>query len=185
MGRLRAVILILATVSAVVLFTAPALSAAGDTVKVYYQDVQGIRVDFPNGKEIEKGGELIIITSSDIYDMERSGIMFFECGPGGTPDRTTSITPNHHSVSEGNTVTHTFSNLNIDIEMDFTELKELATQPSVPNEPAGKSNGIIGGSMLTTAMMLVSLILAAVMLTIMTLVNRMLDSVPMEQEGAS
>ncbi|MCL2295690.1 MAG: hypothetical protein FWC29_01230 [Methanomassiliicoccaceae archaeon] len=166
-------------VTLAVLFAPFAVSASGDNVKVYYQDVQGIQVDFPNGKDIKRGGELIIVTSSDIYDMERSGIMFYECGPDGKPDMTTTVTPDHYSISEGNVVTHVFRNLTTDIEMSFTELKELGTK----KPPVIKDEKSAGGSILATVAMLVSAVLAAVMLAFMAMVIRMLEPIPNGPDG--
>lgn len=174
--------MILAVVSTAVLFTSSASAASEDTVKIYYQDVIGIQVDFPNGKAIKKGGELIIITSSDTYDMERSGIMFYECGPDGKPNRTTTVTPDHYSNSAGNTVTHIFRNLISDIEMDFTELKELGGQHVTPEEPKEDNKIVIEGHVYTTAVMLASVLLAVVMLAIMAMVIKDLDSVLNESD---
>ena len=185
MGGLRAVVLVFAAAFVAVLLASSLSSAASaGTVKIYYQDVKGIQVDFPNGNEIKAGVDLIITTSSDVYDMERSGIMFYECGPDGTPDMTTTVTPYHYSLSEGNVVTHVFRNLTTDIRMNFTELKELGTQNTAPSEPAGKKEIFAGGDPLTTAIMLAATVLGAVMLAIMTQIIRMLDSIPNEPERA-
>jgi hypothetical protein len=182
MWKPRGAMLALALVAAIVLFAAPATSAATDTVKVYYQNVQNIQVDFPNGKEIQKGDELIIITSSQIYDMERSGIMFYECDKDGVPNMTTSVTPDHSSTSDGNVVTHVFSNLNTDIEMHFTELEFLETQQPIPN---GENSGWgIDNGVMTNAVMAVSAALAAVMLVLMINTIRKIDSVSEEQGAA-
>ena len=183
MRGLRAVILVLAIISSAVLFASAASAASGDMVKIYYTDVPGIQVDFPYGKEIKSGSELIIITSSYIYDMEKTGIMFYKCGPDGKPDRTTTISLNHYSTSSGNTVTHVFSNLTTDIEIDFTDLVELSKQEIVvPEEPEEKNKIAYDGDMLTTIVMLASVFLAAAMLAIMVMVIRMLDSVPKEPD---
>ena len=182
MGRLRTAVLLLGAVFAVAIIAAPGSLASADTVKIYYQDVYDIRVDFPNGKEILRGSELVIVTSSYTYDMERSGIMFYKCNSSGVPDRTTTITPDHYSVLEGNVVTHVFNNLITDIEMDFTELVNLDAHQIIPNEPVEKN--IAGDSILTTVVLLLSAVLAAVMLTIMTAVTRMLNSIPKESDVA-
>jgi len=180
MGRLCGVVLVMVAVSTAVLFTtAPVSLASGDTVEVFYQGVKDIQVSFPNGNEIPKGGELIIITSSQKYDMERSGIMFYACSPEGVPDRTTTITPTHYSVSEGNVVTHVFENVNTDIEMDFTDLMPLESLQVTENE----NIGITGDNGLTMIIMIISLILAAVMLTMMVNVLRMLEAVPKDTDG--
>lgn len=168
--------MVLATLFAVAMLAAPGSLASADTVKIYYQDVHDIQVDFPNGKEIRSGGELIIVTSSNVYDMEKSGIMFYRCDSSGAPDRTTTITPDHYSVLEDNVVTHVFSNLTTNIEMDFTELVKLDSQQIAPNEPSVKNKDTAGDNTLTAIVLLLSVILAAVMLTIMAAVIRMLNS---------
>jgi len=182
MGRLKAAVLLFGAAFAIVVLTAPGSLASTDTVKVFYQDIHDIQVDFPNGKEILSGKGLIIVTSSDIYDMERSGIMFYKCDPSGVPDRTTSITPDHYSVLEGNVVTHIFSNLTTDIEMNFTELVSLDVQQVVPGVPIEKN--IVGNSILTTVVLLLSAILAAMMLVFMTAVIKIINSIPKESDVA-
>ena len=164
MRGLRGAIFVFAVLSSAVLLSLSAPIVPADTVRVYYQEVQGIQVDFPNGKVIEDGKELIIITSSNIYDMERSGIMFYERGSDGKPDMTTSVTPDHYSVSEGNIVTHVFINLNKDIEMHFTELKKLETQTSTGEPGEGISLDIEPATIVALAAM----ILAAIMLVLIS-----------------
>ena len=181
MGRLRVVIVIVIAMTAALLLLAPLSSADSNTVKAYYKDVQDIRVEFPNGKEIAKGGELIIITFSDVYDMYRSGIMFYECDKDGIPDTTTSIKPTHTDVVDGYTVTHYFSGLETSIEMDFSDLVTLDPQNVVPKTPHGTID-IFGDDLLTTIVILASLAIGAVMLAIMALVIRMLDSYRFETE---
>jgi len=183
MRRLRGALLVLATVFAVVLFAAPVPFAAGDAVRVFYEDDPLFQVEFPNGYVIERGGDLIIVASSDIYDMEKTGMTFFACNPDGSPIRTSSQTPPHTSTMDGNTVTHVFSNLATDIEMSFTDLVELETPLDIPNESAGTINNIFGDNILTTTAMLASMVLAAVMLTIMAMIIRMLDSIPVERSS--
>jgi len=167
-----------------VLLIAPASFVSADTVKVYYQSVPDIDVHFPNGTEIQRGGELVVVTSSHKYDMTRTGIMFFECDPSGKPDMTTSITPDHYAVSEGNTVTHTFRNLSTSIDMRFTELAEL--EHPIPVTPAvPDTKGIAIDISLTTVIMLLSIILAAAMMVTMAHVIKMIDSALERPEEAS
>jgi CHASE3 domain sensor protein len=180
MRGLRASILVLVIFIVVALFASSASYASENTVKIYYQDVQDIQADFPNGKEIKMGGELIIVTSSDIYDMEKTGIMFYKCDPDGSnPDMDTTVTPDHHSVSEGNVVRHVFKNLTTNIVMSFSDMKNLETEEPVlkTEEPVSKDEGSAGGNTLTTVVMLISAVLAAVMLAVMAMVIKMLDPI--------
>ena len=170
-------VLMLAVISAAVLSAVPASSAPAETVKVYYQDVPSIKVDFLDGKEIEKGGRLTIVTSSQVYDMEKSGIMFYERGQNG-PDLTAFVTPDHHSFSEGNVVTHVFSNLTVDIEMHFTELKELEAQPPAREDPVSIPSSAAKGDPYKAALQIAPMILAVAMLCVMARVIRMVDGDP-------
>ena len=188
----RGTILALALLSAALLLAIPASAVSADTVKIYYQDVQGIQVDFPNGRSVEEGGELIIVTSSNIYDMERSGIMFYERGPDGKPDMTTSVTPNHSSSSEGNVVTHIFSNLTQNIEMHFTELKTLETPGTGGGDSGGGSGGGSGSGYVldldigpAVIVAIVAAILSAAMLAVMTVISGMVNRTLRDLEAAS
>jgi len=174
--------MIVAAVSAVVLFAAPVQFASGDTVKVFYEDDPSIQVEFPNGYMIERGSDLIIVASSDIYDMGKTGMMFFTCNPDGSPIRTTSETPPYTSDLNGNIMTYVFSNLATDIEMSFSDLVKLESPLDSLDEPAGMINNIFGDDLLTTTAMLASAVVAAVMLIIMAMIIRMLDSIPVEPE---
>jgi len=185
MGRLRVVIVIVIGITAAMLLIAPLSSAASNTVKVYYQDVQNIHVEFPNGKEISKGGVLIIITSSDVYDMDRSGITFYKVDEKGTVlDKTDTVTLSHTSTVNGNSVTHYFIGLTVDAEMDFSDLVPLDPDKVVPTIPEEIKKIFSDGDLLTTIVLIASLAIGAVMLAIMALVIRMLDSYRYDTEMA-
>jgi len=185
MGGLRAVVIVLTIAFVAILLAAPISSAAGDTVKISYQNNSDITVVFPNGKEIKKGTDLIITLSSDVYDVVKSGIMFYRCDSTGKADRTTSITPEHDLNSSDGGVTYTFFKLETDIEMDFSDLELLTVETDAPAESAGQSRNIIGDGTLTIIVMLVSSVLAAVMLAIMTMIIKIMDSAETESEMAS
>jgi len=185
MGGLRAVVIVLTIASVAILLAAPISSAAGDTVKINYQDNPDITVVLPNGKEIKKGTDLIITLSSDVYDVVKSGIIFYRYDSAGKLDRTTSITPVHKLNPSDGSVTYTFSKLDTDIEMEFSDLEMLIVETDAPAEPVGQSRNIIGDSMLTIVVMIVSSILAAAMLTIMTRTNKIMDSTQDESEMTS
>jgi len=176
-----AAVLVLAAISAAILLTTPASVVSADAVRVFYQDVQGIHVDFPNGRAIEDGRELIIVTSSYIYDMERSGIMFYEHGSDGKADLTTSVTPDHYSVSEGNVVTHVFVNLTKDIDMHFTELKRLESGAVTEGD---QNHEHVAFTEPTTILMLISTALAAVMLVVITRISRKIGSASEGPDGS-
>jgi len=179
MRKLSGAILILTALSAAMLFAVPAVSAADETVKIYYKADPDIDMDIP--REIKKGDDLTIKASSNKYDLEKSGIMFFECDPSGKPIRTTSLSLIFSSVSENNTVTLVFSDVRSDIEVSFTELVKLETPPVVPGEdvePGGTDEqtnaAAVPGLELTTMIMFAIVILGGVMLAIMVWVKNML-----------
>jgi hypothetical protein len=181
MGGFRLVILVLTVASATMLLAVP-LSSASDNYVVHYTKNPDIKVDFPNGNEITKGEDFIIVTSSDVYDMERSGIMFYKCDQYGVPDETTSITPDSIYDSDGNVMTCIFSNLSTDIEMDFTELEKLDT----PNENTLDEKKVNAGEVTrATAVMLATVIIAAIMLAIMIMIFRMLNTAMSQPEKIS
>ena len=184
MGRLRAVLLIVIAITAALLFVAPSSSAETGTIKVYYHDVQDIHVEFPDGQEIKKGGELKMIASSDVYDMEKTGIFFFLTDSNGKPDRTTKVTLLYDHVKDGNTVTYTFYGLTADVELDFVD-SVLLDHKDIPIVPVEIIKIIGGDNLLTTIVIIASVAFGAVMLAFMALVIRMLDSYRYEVEMAN
>ncbi|MDR3075150.1 MAG: hypothetical protein LBU30_03815 [Candidatus Methanoplasma sp.] len=158
---------VLLVISAAVLFVIPVPYVSAETVSIHYEDFRDIKVEFlPKDREIEKGGELTIIVSSQRYDMTLTGMMFYKRGPDGDFDRTTSVRPDHTSFDEGNTVTHIFKNIVSDIEMSFSDLAELG-----PQYPGG-SDTIDAATIVTAA----SAILAIVLLSAMAGIRRSIDS---------
>lgn len=159
--RAQRTVVIMAVLAAILFFAVSSSTSSGETVKVVYEENKFINVSFPNGKEIEKGGELIIITSSDTYDMDKSGITFFEIDENGNTIKTSSIIPMHEFDSDGNTMKHIFNNIQTDIEMIFSDLK-----------PLNKTEDDI----LTTAVLGASVIIAAVMMVFMMVILREIDA---------
>ncbi|MCL1811523.1 MAG: hypothetical protein FWG41_04840 [Methanomassiliicoccaceae archaeon] len=182
MKRPYGAFLISAAITAAMLFVLSAPIVSADTIMVVYRDDMDIQVDFPNGREIERGNELVIVVSSNKYDMERSGIWFYEYDRNtGITDTLSSVKPDHYSVLEGNAVRHVFSNLTKDIDISFSDLKELETV--VVPEPAapGTGTGTSGDNKLTMMVMLTSMILAVVMLAMLTDTLRRVNSILKEQ----
>ena len=100
----------------------PSLSASSDeTFRIYYEEVQGIDVTFPDGEITDPDGEIRIVTFSDIYDMSKTDIVFFERDINGETDRSSSITPRHEFDAEGNTMVHYFKGISTDIQMYFID----------------------------------------------------------------
>ncbi|MDR1404756.1 MAG: hypothetical protein LBJ20_04225 [Candidatus Methanoplasma sp.] len=179
---------VLAIASAVALFALPVLSpsadAASETVKIYYREDQNINVDFPDGIEIGKGGELTVVVSSQRYDMAKSGIMFYERDSDGNVDMTSSVHPDHTSVADGNTVTHVFRNIVSDIEMSFSDLVELEPQNSEEegtDSPRKDTAELLDSTTVVTAM---SVVLAAVLLAAIVCARRNIDSIVENRSGS-
>jgi len=185
MRKLSVAILALTVLSAALLLAVPVSSAAGETVKIYYKADPDINANIP--REIPKGGDLTIVASSQRYDLERSGIMFYECDSTGKPIRTTSLSLIHSFTSENNTVTWKFRDVPFDIEVSFTELVEFETTPVVPgdtDDTEGPANAASQSDLgLTTIIMLAIMVLGIIMLAVSTSVTRMLAPSSMKSEG--
>jgi hypothetical protein len=188
MSRPAAVITGVVMLAAVLVMFIPSTYVSADTVKIHYQESPDIQVVFPQGDTVEKGGEVTVIVSSNRYDMIKSGIMLYEVGSDGKTDYANPIEVPLRSTPDGNTVTHTFSNLNKNAEMAFFSLTELETkdpaeegsEPATDTETEGKESTFsIDAAMLIT---IASIILATVMLILMAAVNKTIDSV-IKSEG--
>jgi|GEM_PF-3236858 len=189
--------LVLAAVSAAVLFTASAPLSSADTVKVFYQPAQDIQVTFPNGTEIERGEELIIVISSQRYDVAASGIMFYRLDTQGRPIMTSSVTSDYYEKDvSSNVVTYTFFNLIEDIEMRFSDLKFLdqnaedGTPGGIIDDIPGNVPGIVPANAgfdvdPVTAIMAVVALFAAIMLLLMVSSIKKIDSFLKGLEEAS
>jgi hypothetical protein len=169
--------LFLSIAAALMLSAAPVFSAAPTTVTVLYHEVKDIKVDFPNGKTIEKGGELVIEVSSSVYNVQTMGIWFYEHDPeSGKTDWTTSVTLDHTSELTVNGITHHFYNLDRNVEMSFTEPEGGGggnPDPEVPETPDGTTGGIEP----MTIVMLASIALAAVLLVLTMMTIRKYDEI--------
>ena len=187
MRKLFGAVLMIAAVLAIVLIAAPASFSSAEKVKVFYQPVQDITVEFPNGTEIERGDEFVVVIRSNIYDMSKSGLMFFKCDKDGNPITTSSVTPNRTSYAEGNRVTHTFFGLETNIRVNFSDLVKLDTPiTDDPDDDPGKEKaGVTSGIDGTTILIALTAAVAAVMLVISVAAMRSIDAIVKEWETAS
>lgn len=114
--KLMALLAIVGVISVTVLLSSSAVSA--DSVKVFYDNYPGIDVEFPNGEVINKGGDLIVVISSDKYDISNAEITLFPMDAYGVADTTNQVhNLNHEYSKEGNVATHTFWNVETDVKM--------------------------------------------------------------------
>jgi len=190
MRKLCVAVMMIAAVLAIVLLLAPASFSSAEKVKAFYQPVQDITVEFPNGTEIERGEEFIVIVHSKIYDMSKSGLMFYKCDKDGRPITTTSVTPSSTKYAEGNRVTHIFVGLDTNIRVNFSDLVKLddpiTDDPEDPNNDPGKDPaGITLGLDGTTIIIALTAAVAAVMLVLSVAAMRSIDAIVKEWETSS
>ena len=183
MKRLGGTILILAVISSAVLFFIPASHISTDTdgARVYYMDEPDIIVTFPNGKEIGENGRLTVVAYSDIYDLEHTGLMLYKY-TGGVADTATVVNETSRYVTGYHEVTYEFFGMTEDAEMHFTEPMRFDAQQDV-TDGSGEDRGPVGDNIWTTAIMLVSMILAAAMLAVMMYISRMISQYSKNPEG--
>lgn len=181
--RASTVVMVTVALVAVSLFVMPTTFSSAETVTVYYEENKQIDVSFPNGNVIEKGGTLVIILSSEIYDMEMSGITFCERDENGNTLWHTSISPYNEFSAEGNTMTRTFINIQTDIEMIFNNLKDFDGNDVILEKEDLKETFDLSEDMGTTIVMGISLVIAIVMMAIMMTIIRRIDYVDAEEQA--
>ena len=182
MRKLKRTLLAMAAVSVAVLIAASASSVSADTVKVFYDETPRIHVDFVGGQEINKGGKLTIDLYSDYYDMEKTGMMFYEFDKDDNEVLTSSVTLENQSTIDGKVVRRVFSGLTQDIKMYFCDFVLL--EPSVvPGGPGG--NTAASDNPQATFVLVVLMFISAVMLVFVRWNIRKTDLLLKELEAAA
>jgi hypothetical protein len=180
--RSGGILVVIAAVAAAALFAAGSPLVSADKVNVYYDYNPDISVGFPVGENIERGGTLVIDLYSEVYDMEKSGIMFYAVDARGNYDPVTSvITPYNLTVTEDGTVKRIFINLAQDIRINFSDLVDLEAQTVLD----GSEEDTAWEDAFTMTVLFASMIASIVMLIVMRWMTWKFDSLLKDAEGTA
>jgi len=154
MRKVNTALLATAAIYAAMLFVIPISSVPADAAMVFYEEDKDIRVEFPYGQE-SAGGRLTVDLYSEVYDMERSGIMFYELGDDGKYNAISSVKLENQKVLEGKVVRRVFINFKQDVEMHFCDLVLLDPQVGNADGDDPRATFILAALLVISTLMLV------------------------------
>jgi hypothetical protein len=134
-------LLLVIAISAIIITAVPVSAEIAETEgEAFFEDIDGIHVEFPYGR-ISYHGVLVFTATSDKYDLYASSIWFFGMGSDNKPDYSDNLIYIEHRKSEpGRMVAYEVHNIRTDFEIAFADMKLITTALPTGSNPYENPN---------------------------------------------